>query len=457
MLKSISISDIKVGKRYRKNLGDIQEMADSINENGLLHPIGVNKNNELKFGLIRLEAVKILGWKEIRAIETECSDAEFVENCSRKDLELEEKVALAEDIIKKYKGQGKRKDLEHINAGSQVPKGMKTDDYVAKLVGYASRASLKMAIAIVKSKDKALIKEIDAGNLSLTKASEINKMNKTDKEKVMNFLSDKKRYGRKACKILNEVNALDRQKRNQDLINQHGTDKTEDKLYKIYDTSCEDFIKKYDAGSVDVVVSDPPYDKPNLEAYDLLGKVAAHALKENGLCICSANHCFTGDHIKRMEAFGFKQLWEIATVFTGVYGTHEVQHKNVMNGWRPWIVFVKGNATRFKKLFPDVIKVDDINHYEEAKGFFEWQQSVPMMEKLIKYFSEEGDIVLDPFMGSASTGVAAINSNRQFIGYEIEKMRFELSKIRLKYKGKIFYNEKTKKFEPLPEAKEEEK
>ena len=53
------------------------------------------------------------------------------------------------------------------------------------------------------------------------------------------------------------------------------------------------------------------------------------------------------------------------------------------------------------------------------------------MEELIKKHSNEGDTVLDCFAGSCTTGLAAINTNRNFIGCEIDKEYYNIGKSRL--------------------------
>ena len=52
------------------------------------------------------------------------------------------------------------------------------------------------------------------------------------------------------------------------------------------------------------------------------------------------------------------------------------------------------------------------------------------MEWVLSYYSKEGDIILDPTMGSGSTGVACKNLNRKFIGIEMDAEIFEVAKSR---------------------------
>ena len=60
------------------------------------------------------------------------------------------------------------------------------------------------------------------------------------------------------------------------------------------------------------------------------------------------------------------------------------------------------------------------------------QKPVLLLEELIKTYSNENDTILDNCMGSGSTGVACINTNRKFIGIEKEKGYFEISLNRIK-------------------------
>jgi ParB family transcriptional regulator, chromosome partitioning protein len=64
----MNIADIKVGKRIRKDMGDLDGLAESIRELGLLQPIVVFPDGSLILGERRLRAVQLLGWKEIPVI-----------------------------------------------------------------------------------------------------------------------------------------------------------------------------------------------------------------------------------------------------------------------------------------------------------------------------------------------------------------------------------------------------
>lgn len=65
------------------------------------------------------------------------------------------------------------------------------------------------------------------------------------------------------------------------------------------------------------------------------------------------------------------------------------------------------------------------------KAIHPTEKPVRLMERIIALVSEDGDIVLDPFSGSASTSVAAKNTGRQYIGFEIDEEYYNDSVKRL--------------------------
>lgn len=60
------------------------------------------------------------------------------------------------------------------------------------------------------------------------------------------------------------------------------------------------------------------------------------------------------------------------------------------------------------------------------------QKPIALLEELVKTFTNEGDLILDNTMGSGSTGIAALNLNRNFIGIELDKKYFDIAEDRIK-------------------------
>ena len=73
----------------------------------------------------------------------------------------------------------------------------------------------------------------------------------------------------------------------------------------------------------------------------------------------------------------------------------------------------------------------DIITFSKDSGYHPTQKPVDLLEYLIKTYTNEGDVVLDNCMGSGSTGVACQNTNREFIGMELNEEYFNIAKERL--------------------------
>ncbi len=87
----IEIKKVKITKRIRNDLGNIDGLMDSLARFGLFHPININSKNELVSGFRRLESAKRLGWLQIDANIVETTRESFLEreleeNLLRKDF-----------------------------------------------------------------------------------------------------------------------------------------------------------------------------------------------------------------------------------------------------------------------------------------------------------------------------------------------------------------------------------
>jgi ParB family chromosome partitioning protein len=123
----IAIADIKIGERRREDLGNIDELAASINAWGLLHPIVVDDQNRLVAGERRLRACQQLGWREIEVTllanlsTDDLREIELEENIRRKDLTT---LELSKNMVElaKLKAE-KAKTCLKTNFESRVSRG----------------------------------------------------------------------------------------------------------------------------------------------------------------------------------------------------------------------------------------------------------------------------------------------------------------------------------------------
>ena len=77
----------------------------------------------------------------------------------------------------------------------------------------------------------------------------------------------------------------------------------------------------------------------------------------------------------------------------------------------------------------------NILKFNADRGLHPTQKPVSLLEYLIKTYTNENETVLDFTMGSGSTGVACMNTNRKFIGIELDENYFNISVDRIKEKG----------------------
>ena len=153
------IEQIQVGFRYRKDLGDLRTLADSIAEVGLLHPVVVTPEGRLIAGQRRLEACRQLGWTHVPVTVVDLYQAasgEAHENLVRKDLLPSEIVALKRAIEPLERRaarerQGARADLCHPATVAECQGDAR--DRIARYLG-VGRTTIDRAEAVLEAAEE---------------------------------------------------------------------------------------------------------------------------------------------------------------------------------------------------------------------------------------------------------------------------------------------------------------
>ena len=231
----------------------------------------------------------------------------------------------------------------------------------------------------------------------------------------------------------------------------------------IYNENCLAVMKDLKDESVDMVLTDPPYNITN----DSLKQASRWwVLRDNYFAKNTFDQQTEEDWAKLMNDC-FEQTARVCKkganviVFTGAEKIDKVKSSAEKNGlhYKTFGVWLKSNPFPRNKNITFVLALEIWLYFvnQKASGafnndgkvlrnFFEspcagngerkhgkhpTQKPVKLMERFIEVLSNENDVVLDPFMGSGSTGVACKNLNRQFIGCELNKDYFEIAKSRI--------------------------
>lgn len=241
-------------------------------------------------------------------------------------------------------------------------------------------------------------------------------------------------------------------------------------LNTIIASSCEN-MKDIPNNSLHLMITSPPYNVSkeydndlSLEEYLNLLKncftETYRVLVDGGrACINIANigrkpYIPLSDYVsKMMIEIGFNMRGEIiwnksaGAGISTAWGSFQSASNPILRDVHEYIlIFSKGNYKRERDKEEKELRKDNITKEE----FIEWTKSVWTMNtesakrighpapfpeelpnRLIKLFSFTNDIVIDPFMGSGTTAIAAIKNNRNFVGYEINKEYINLANNRI--------------------------
>ena len=234
---------------------------------------------------------------------------------------------------------------------------------------------------------------------------------------------------------------------------------------KLIQGDCLEEMKNIPDGSIDMVLTDPPYGTTackwdSVIDLPLMWEQLKRVIKPNGAIVMTASQPFTTTLISsNMKMFKYCWVWEKPkgtghlnakkmpmrytediTVFYAKLPTYNAQmttgHKPAnTSGRRKKETDVYGSFKEqitggYTERHPkNIIKFNNVN---SAHGIVHpTQKPVALMEYLIKTYTNEGETVLDFTMGSGTTGIACKNLGREFIGIELDETYFNIAKQRI--------------------------
>lgn len=225
---------------------------------------------------------------------------------------------------------------------------------------------------------------------------------------------------------------------------------------------CLERMKEIPGGSVDMILTDPPYGTTackwdSIIPLEPMWEQLKRVIKPNGAIVMTASQPFTTMLIASNMKM-FKYCW----VYRKPQGVDPfMAKKRPLNDIEDVVVFCKKGTiynpqmvsgaaykvTRDKR--PRLNQLNDtvfnetttvnigerlpkrVLDFKQERGLHPTQKPVALMEYLIKTYTNEGETVLDFTMGSGSTGVAAKNLNRKFIGIELDEEYFKIAQDRI--------------------------
>lgn len=238
---------------------------------------------------------------------------------------------------------------------------------------------------------------------------------------------------------------------------------------------CLDLMEKIPTGGVNMILVDPPYGTMHSKwdkkiPLELLWEQYKRIISDNGAILIFSQQPYTSELIlSNLQMFRYEIIWE-KTSAGGFFNARKMPlraHENITVFYKTLPVYnpvmhqksgdVHGmGRTRYGKERDEKLYGKDKGHEWTETGkryptdvikFSNWngtlfgnnsksvkhptQKPVPLLEYLIKTYTNPGDIVLDNCMGSGSTGVACVNTGREFIGIEKDQGYFEIANERI--------------------------
>ena len=232
-------------------------------------------------------------------------------------------------------------------------------------------------------------------------------------------------------------------------------------MIELLQGDCLERMKEIKSGSIDMVLADPPYGTTackwdSIIPLEPMWEQLKRVIKPNGAIVMTASQPFTTTLIaSNIKQFKYCWVWEKSR-----FANQMLAKKQPLKIHEDVIVFCNGVAPYYPQGLVECNKItkqgsrvtDNIGGGVRATSYKQThtnyprtiqkfksasntvhstQKPVELMEYLIKTYTDEGELVLDFTMGSGTTGLAAKNLNRSFIGIELDETYFNIAKDRI--------------------------
>jgi len=181
-------------------------------------------------------------------------------------------------------------------------------------------------------------------------------------------------------------------------------------------------------GQADAIITDPPYGKKFLDLYSDLSKLAALLLKPSGVLVVMVGALHLPEYLSRLGTH-LRYRWTCAYIAQGP--RTRIFPANVGTGWKPLLVFMRPDAADSKFLLDDVFDAATVYQDGTQKNLHHWEQSEAGFAEIVERFTEPGDLVIDPFLGSGTTAKVCRDLGRRFIGCDIDPKAIAIARERL--------------------------
>jgi DNA modification methylase/ParB-like chromosome segregation protein Spo0J len=428
-MMDFKISDIKVGKRFRQDMGDIGELAESMKDH-LLQPIGVTPKRELVFGERRLLAAKSLGWKTIPARIVDAPsilEGMLTENTMRKDFTVSERVAIYRAIMSEIGSrQGQRTDLE---LREQIPEvAGRTDDFAAKRAGLGNRKTAQQAEKVVEGGVPSLVEAMDKGDVSISAAAEVACLpRKEQREMLKNGCDQAKLIAREVRKQAHQSRFRLQQLTQQKVLAQSPRQRN----WKI---TADQAVTKGQ-----FLIVDPPYGITD-EVWEPINLEKFTRDWASRWSTCGADFIavfFSQEHMwegrkwldESLRGYQFQQtlIWHAPNNLA------PKSRECFKQTWEPIFLYrrigsdrlIHGHGSEWTGELHDldchIASVPQSNYGGDDYKQHPTQKPVSVMKWLINALTEPGETVVSLFSGVSPCGIAALQLGRQYHGIEINK------------------------------------